>query len=161
MLDGGEDLFELLVGCGEFVAADVEEFLAALGVGGKVVDAALRVLHLLYQLFEFGHSLGIGHFFHIYQSLVSPRHKGLRPMRHGVNYTSRPSALCRFRPALHFSFLILLIDGGGGGVVGELDGDVVTMVELAGGGDAFVACPHEGIAASQGVDGRQQGCLVG
>ena len=62
LLDGGEDLFELLVGLGEFLAADVEEFLAALGVAGQVVDAALRVLHLLYKLFELGHRLGVCHF---------------------------------------------------------------------------------------------------
>ena len=62
LLDGGEDLFELLVGLGEFLAADVKEFLAALGVAGQVVDAALRVLHLLYELFELGHRLGVCHF---------------------------------------------------------------------------------------------------
>ena len=38
LLDGGEDLLELLVGCGEFLAADVEEFLAALGVGAQIVQ---------------------------------------------------------------------------------------------------------------------------
>ena len=68
-MDGGEDLFELVVGCSEFAAADVEELLAALGVVGKVVDAALRVLHLLDEFLEFGHGLGIGHFgvfFHIF-----------------------------------------------------------------------------------------------
>ena len=67
LLDGGEDLLELFVGLGEFFAADVEEFLAALGVGGKVVDAALGVLHLLHEFFKFGNGLCIGHlgvFFH-------------------------------------------------------------------------------------------------
>ena len=60
-------MFELLVGGGEFAAADVKELLAALGVVSEVVDAALGVLHLLDEFFEFGHSLGIGHlvvFFH-------------------------------------------------------------------------------------------------
>ena len=63
LLDGGKDLLELLVGCGEFLAADVEQFLAALGIVRQVIDAALRVLHLLYKLFQFGNSLGISHFF--------------------------------------------------------------------------------------------------
>jgi len=61
LLDVGEDLLELLVGLGELLAADVKEFLAALGIGRQVVDAALRVLHLLDELFELGHGLGIGH----------------------------------------------------------------------------------------------------
>ena len=65
-------MFELLIGLGEFFATDVEEFLAALGVVGKVVDAALRVLHLLHELLEFGYSLGIGHLFHIQFLVFSP-----------------------------------------------------------------------------------------
>ena len=69
LLDGGEDLLELLVGCGEFLAADVEEFLAALGVGAQVVDAALGVLHLLHNLLEFGHGLGVSHFFVLFHIL--------------------------------------------------------------------------------------------
>ena len=36
-MEVGEDLFELLVGGGEFLAADVEEFLAALGVVSQAV----------------------------------------------------------------------------------------------------------------------------
>ena len=52
LLDGGKDLLELLIGCGEFLAADVKQFLAALGVVSQVIDAALRVLHLLYKLFN-------------------------------------------------------------------------------------------------------------
>ena len=74
LLDVGEDLLELLVGLGELLAADVKEFLAALGVVGQVVDAALRVLHLLHELLKLGHGLGIGHlsvFFHIQFSVVS------------------------------------------------------------------------------------------
>ena len=71
LLDGGKDLLELLVGCGEFLAADVEQFLAALGVVRQVIDAALRVLHLLYKLFQFGNSLGISHFFILFHFLLN------------------------------------------------------------------------------------------
>ena len=71
LLDGGKDLLELLVGCGEFLAADVEKFLAALGIVRQVIDAALRVLHLLYKLFQFGNSLGISHFFILFHFLLN------------------------------------------------------------------------------------------
>ena len=67
-MEGGEDLLELLVGGGEFGAADAEQLLGALGVVGEVVDAALRVLHALDELFEFLNGLGVGHcvvIFHI------------------------------------------------------------------------------------------------
>ncbi len=71
LLDGGKDLLELLVGGSEFLAADVEKFLAALGVVRQVIDAALRVLHLLYKLFQFGNSLGISHFFILFHFLLN------------------------------------------------------------------------------------------
>ena len=71
LLDGGKDLFELLVGCGEFLAADVEQFLAALGIVRQVIDAALRVLHLLYKLLQFGNSLSISHFFILFHFLLN------------------------------------------------------------------------------------------
>ena len=69
LLDVGENLFELLVGGGEFLAADVKEFFTALGVGSEVVDAALWVLHLLHKLFELGNGLGVGHFFILFHFL--------------------------------------------------------------------------------------------
>ena len=70
LLHVGEDLLELLVGSCEFLAADVEQLLAALGVGAQVVDAALRVLHLLNDFLEFGHRLGVGHFFVLFHCFV-------------------------------------------------------------------------------------------
>ena len=71
LLDGGKDLLELLVGGSEFLAADVEKFLAALGVVRQVIDAALRVLHLLHKLFQFGNSLSISHFFILFHFLLN------------------------------------------------------------------------------------------
>ena len=71
LLDGGEYLLELLVGGGEFLSAQVKEFLAALGVVAQVVDAALRVLHLLHKLFEFGNRLGISHFIVLFHILLN------------------------------------------------------------------------------------------
>jgi len=68
-LDVGKDLLELFVSGSEFLAADVQQLLAALGVGAQVVNAALWVLHLLHELFELGHGLGIGQLgilFHCY-----------------------------------------------------------------------------------------------
>ena len=70
LLDVGENLFELFVGGSEFLAADVEEFFAALGVGCEVVNAALRVLHLLDKLFELGHRLGVSHFVVIFFHII-------------------------------------------------------------------------------------------
>ena len=119
LLDVGEDLLELLVGLGEFLAADVEEFFTALGVGGEVVDAALRILHLLDKLFEFGHGLCISHLAIIF----------------------------------HCFKLLAVINCCGCGAGGKVDGNIVTGLQLGGRGDTLVTGPHQGIAASQGVEG--------
>ena len=71
LLDVGKDLLELLVGCGEFLAADVEQLLAAPSIVAEVVDAALWVLHLLNDFLQFGDGLGVGHFSVFFHCLIN------------------------------------------------------------------------------------------